>query len=215
MKKNTIMYAAAASLLLAGYHLSAQSKGKTTPAPKAKETATAAPAPAAAEPAKKEYPVPSAQQKVYYYAEADNETEDLQTAYLSSDDRSTGFKTKEYFYMTPGEKCPMRIKKKAQLYFLVMFYDARFDPTQNYHLMKMNINAKKQRRECVVNKSSDWTGSSNTKFSYIAYSQKKVVDKTKDDGVVRMFTVENLEPGEYVWTNGWADGDAWFFGVDE
>lgn len=211
MKKHLTICAITTGIFLSSF-ASMKAQTKTTAA-KAADTKTQTPEKSAE--AKKEYPVPSSQQKVYYYAEADNEAEDLQTAYLSSDDRSTGFKTKEYFYMTPGEKCPMRIKKKAQTNFLVMFYDERFDPTQSYHLMKLNINAKKQRRECVVNKSSEWTGSSNTKFSYIPYSQKKVVSKTKDDGVVRMFTVENLEPGEYVWTNGWADQDAWFFGVDE
>ncbi|MGZ3885044.1 MAG: hypothetical protein ACXVP0_06220 [Bacteroidia bacterium] len=169
-----------------------------------------------AQTAKKEYPEPEFNDKLYYYDEEKNELSDAERGLLTEDSRTSSFTSQESFYFVNGEKSAFRIKKGQKICFMLKWYNDHLDPNAYYTLMKMNYNPRKKRREIVLEQTSTMVHSSKQANVKVYYKTKKVKE-TKDQNnsvyVLRLFILDNLEPGEYVWK--YERTDALFFGVDE
>lgn len=169
-----------------------------------------------AQAAKKEYPEPEFMDKLYYYNEEKNELSDAERGLLTEDSRSSSFTSEESFYFVNGERSSFRIKKGQKTCFLLKWYNDHLDPNSSFTLMKMSYNARKKRREVVLEQTSTMVHSSkqaNVKIYYKTKKVKEAADQYSAVYVLRLFIIENLEPGEYVWKYG--RSDALFFGVDE
>jgi hypothetical protein len=165
-----------------------------------------------------DYPEPSQNFTVYHYNETANEAEELQTASFDMSRRSTGYKTEEQLISTPGSKAPARYKNKQQIIFIVKNGGDQ-DPLKTYSLFKLETNEKKNRRESVQGKSNHWVGKYEDKAgSAIPFTSKKVKDLKNNSYAVRILIVENLAPGEYVWSKGalnYGGSSGYCFGIDE
>jgi hypothetical protein len=171
----------------------------------------------------KKYPEPDIMDKIYYYNETSNEAIDLEYGFMIEGERFKGFAgigVEETLFEKNKEKSPVRIKKSDKIAFLIKLNDENTDLTKMFSLLKLTSNPKTKKRELITGKDEKWVAStSTTKLVRIRYTNKRV-SETKDSSgditmLVRLITVTNLEPGEYVFMDANNDGSgAAFFGLD-
>jgi hypothetical protein len=164
---------------------------------------------------KKVYPEPEFTNKPYYYNEATNELADAQPGNLIQDSRTSGYNSEEEFYYVEGEKSNFRIKKGQKIYFLLKWSNDYLDPNAEFVLMKMKYNPRKKRREVILQQSSSYSSNAaDVKMFFKTKKVQEILDENNHvENVLRLFIIENIEPGEYVWK--FNSSDALFFGVDE
>lgn len=169
----------------------------------------------------KPVPVPDISWKVYFFDEKENEAVDMETGDLEYKKRTRGYGgigTQEGIWQIAGEKSVVRINKKEKLNFLLKLNNENYDINKEYMLVKLAYNPKTKARELVTMKVSSWSDKAEENYETVHYTNTKVTVKKQEDGttdyVIRMLTVENLPPGEYVWMRGWSGTNSLFFGVN-
>jgi hypothetical protein len=170
----------------------------------------------------KSYPEPDVYFKIYYFDEKSNESVEMENGSFEVKTRMKGYGgigKDELAWSIAGAKSAVRIPKSQNTRFLFKLSDPNQDISEMYHLVKLTYNSKTKQREYISSKGASWTDKVEINDDFVRYTVKKVKEFKDEDGitvikVIRLITVENLEPGEYVWMRKYDENDCQFFGVD-
>lgn len=165
----------------------------------------------------KKYPEPDLPDKLYYFDQTNNTAAEMEYGSIEETQRSKGYRGSETLLEAAKEKSVVRIKNSEKICFLVKARtEEGGDLNSVYSLLKLTPNPKTKKREIITGTQGAWSNNSNSTLTKIHFSAKKVFEqKDKFDNIVliiRLVTVSNLEPGEYVFIDNGTHGS--FFGVD-